>query len=257
MKPSFLMLLLTGVCSGWGQPVTLPQGFPDPLRTLETKGPGALQSLTTYAYAREARRLLLQEANQAATELSLTEDVPLTENIVTFTILPFGWAYMETGHVGRVMSRHFHYVASKNWKFNELLRVDLSANRANYVRNYRWPSNRLDTNATYNLATQWLAAVSMDVAALNHDCVMHVAPADHWNRFRWNTPFTNATFIPIYIVYWIPRQSTNDFVAASVELFAPDKTLLSLRVEDPKYILRKPLYFTNLVKLLVSPAGLW
>jgi hypothetical protein len=36
---------------------------------------------------------------------------------------------------------------------------------------------------------------------------------------------------------------------AYVTLFAPTKTLLQLKVYDPKYILRKPLAFTNLAAL--------
>lgn len=254
MKPSLLILLLASLCSAGGQEVRLPQGFPDPSETLK-KGPDALQSLTTPAYSREARRLLLQEANQVATELGLSEEVPLTENIVTFTTLPFGHAYRDKGHVGAVMSRHYEYRVGNSWKFNQLLVASWSEVCANYVRSYRWPSDRLDTNAAYNLATQWLAAVSMDVAGLNRDCMMHAAPATHWNRFRWNTPFTNATFTPIYNVYWIPRQATNNCVAADVELFGPDKTLLSLRIEDPKYNLRKSLQFTNLDELLARPGG--
>jgi len=255
MKPPLLILLLAAVWSGWGQEVTLPKGFPDPLRTLETRGPGFLRSLTTDAYRKEAGRLLLQEANQVATELGVSEEVPLTENIVTFTVLPFGWAYMETGHVGAVMSRNYQYGVGKSWRFSSLLVASWSEVCANYVRSYRWPSERLDTNGAYMLATQWLAAVSIDVAGLNRDCVMHAAPATHWNRFRWNTSFTNATFTPIYSVYWIPRQSTNNEVSATVELFAPDKTLLGLRIEDPKYNLRKPLHFTNLDELLARPGG--
>src|SRR6266568_4740457 len=120
MKASLLILLLAGVCSGWGQDLRLPKGFPDPSETLK-KGPGALRALSTPAYDREARRLLLQEANQVATELSLSEEVPLTENIVTFTTVPFGWAYMQTGHVGSVMSRHYQYTSGQGWRFNELL----------------------------------------------------------------------------------------------------------------------------------------
>jgi hypothetical protein len=38
--------------------------------------------------------------------------------------------------------------------------------------------------------------------------------------------------------------------AASVRLFAPTNALLQLRVEDPKYILRKPLLFTDLSALI-------
>jgi hypothetical protein len=97
----------------------------------------------------------------------------------------------------------------------------------------------------------------MDVAALNRECVMHAAPHSYWTRFRWNTPFTNAMFTPIYSVYWIPREATNGSVAAEVGLFAPDKTLLEIRIEDPKYILRKPLHFTNLDELLAHPTSRW
>ena len=229
----------------------LPQGFPDPYGTDATNGPHLL--LTTRAYTREARRLLLEEATQVATELSLPEPhLPLTEDVVTFNIAPFGMAYIHKG-VGSVATWGYRYMAHKGWRFNELLIANRSTVCADYVRNYRWQSDRLNTNAAYSLATQWLAAVSMDVAGLNRDCVMHAAPATHWNRFRWNTPFTNVTFTPIYEVYWIPRQSTNIQIAATVELFAPDKTLLELRVEDPKYILRKPFHFTDLDKLLANP----
>ncbi len=222
----------------------LPQGFPDPYGTDATNGPHAF--LTTRAYSREARGLLLQEATQVATELSLPEPhLPLTEDVVKFNIAPFGMAYINKS-VGSVATWSYHYMAHKGWKFNQLLIANWSTVCADYVRSYRWSSDRLDTNGAYNLATQWLAAVSMDVAGLNRDCAMHAAPTTHWNRFRWNTPFTNATFTPIYSVYWIPRQSTDNQVAATVELFAPDKTLLDLRVENPRYILRKPLHFTNL-----------
>lgn len=217
-------------------------------------------SLTTPAYTREARRLLLQEANQVATELGLwKEEAPLTENIVTFTTLPFGWAYVESGHVGAVMSRHYEYRVGKSWRFSSLAVACLSEACVNYSRSYRWPRSRLYTNAAYNMATQWLAAVSMDVAGLNRDCVMHVAPAPapNWKRLGWDRPFTNAIFTPIYLVNWASRQTTNGPSAAAVELFAPDRTLLSLRVYDPKYILRKPLHFTNLDELLASPNGHW
>lgn len=37
-----VILLLTALSSGWGQEVRLPEGFPDPLRTLQTKGPSRL-----------------------------------------------------------------------------------------------------------------------------------------------------------------------------------------------------------------------
>ena len=243
------------VCVRAAEEVPLPKGFPDPLGSSERYGPHAL--LTTAPYENEARRLLLEEATKVARELGLPEQLPLTEsNIVESFIAPFGYAYIEKA-VGRVESHHYAYIAGLGWRLNKLTIKNLSRVCASYARKYHWPSDRLDTNAAYNLATQWLATVSMDVAGLNRDCIMHAAPDSYWNRFRWNTHFTNATFTPIYNVYWIPRQTTNGFVAAEVGLFAPDKTLLSLRVEDPKYILRKPLHFTNLDELLTHPTSRW
>jgi len=239
-----------------GEDVTLPKGFPDPFGSSDAYGPHFL--LTTAAYEKEARRLLLEEATKVAAELELPEELPLTEsNIVTSYIATFGYAYINKS-VGNVEGRHYTYIVGKDWKFSSLTIANESLVCASYARQYRWSSDRLDTNAAYTLATQWLASVSMDVAGLNRDCVMHAAPDPHWNRFRWNTPFTNATFTPIYNVYWISRETTNQsFVAASVALFAPDKTLLNLGIRDPKYILRKPLHFTNLDELLAHPTSRW
>jgi len=238
-----------------GEDVTLPKGFPDPLGGSERYGPHFL--LTTAAYEKEARRLLFEEATKVATELGLPEELPLTEsNIVRSYIPTFGYAYINKS-VGNVESRRYTYIAGKAWRFSTLTIANMSGVCASYARQYRWPSDRLDTNAAYNLATQWLAAVSMDVAGLNRDCVMHAVPTPHWNRFRLNTPFTNTTFTPIYYVYWVPRQTTNGFAVAAVELFAPDKTLLHLSVQEPEYILRKPLHFTNLDELLANPTSRW
>jgi hypothetical protein len=243
------------VCVRAGEDVPLPKGFPDPYGTDERYGPHVF--LTTAAYEKEARRLLLEEATKVATELGLPEEMPLTEsNIVRSYIDPFGLAYTDKA-IGNVESHHYVYIVARGWRFSSLTIANWSGVCANYAQAYRWPSDRLNTNGAYSLATQWLAAVSMDVAGLNRDCVMHAVPVPHWNRFRLNAPFTNATFTPIYYVYWAPRQTTNGDAAAAVELFAPDRTLLSLTMEDPKYILRKPLHFTNLDELLADPTSRW
>jgi hypothetical protein len=242
-------------CVSASEDVPLPKGFPDPYGTDATNGPHIF--LTTEAFTKEARRLLLEEATKVAAELRLPEELPLTEsNIVQSYISPFGLAYTDKA-IGNVTSRRYWYMANANWKFSGLTIANLSGVCASYARQYRWQSDRLNTNAAYSMATQWLAAASMDVSGLNRDCVMHAVPAPHWNRFKLDTAFTNATFTPIYYVYWIPRQSTNGFGAAEVELFAPEKVLLTLRMEDPKYILRPPLHFTNLDELLAHPTSRW
>ena len=242
------------LCVRAAEDIPLPKGFPDPYGTDEYYGPH--EFLTTAAYENEARRLLLEEATKVARALGLPEELPLTRsNIVRSFIAPFGYAYTHKA-VGNVESHHYVYIAGLGWNLNNVIIANWSPVCASYAREYRWPSDRLNTNAAYSLATQWLAAVSTDVHRLNRDCAMHAAPHSYWNRFRWNAPFTKATFTPIYNVYWIPRDNTNG-LAASVDVFVPDKTLLALRIEDPKYIQRKPLHFTNLDELLANPTSRW
>jgi hypothetical protein len=53
-------------------------------------------------------------------------------------------------------------------------------------------------------------------------------------------------FVPVYDVGW----SRGEAGVASVRVFTPTKQLLQLRVEDPNYIMRSPLVFTNLADLL-------
>ena len=120
---------------------------------------------------------------------------------------------------------------------------------------YQWPVARFDTNAPYQLATQWLAAAHMDVDALNRDYDVRVAVDGYWNNVSMGE-LPKRRFTPLYIVSWLvkgkPHYSAGG--GASVELFLPTKTLLSLSVEDPKYILRPPIAFTNLAALFPGKA---
>src|SRR5437867_3796777 len=122
-----------------GEDVTLPKGFPDPSGSSDAYGPHF--HLTTVAYEKEAKRLLIEEATRVATELRLPEELPLTEsNIVESFIPPFGYAYI-TKAVGNVHSRHYSYVAGKDWKFSSLTIANWSGVSASYARTYRWPSD--------------------------------------------------------------------------------------------------------------------
>ena len=79
---------------------------------------------------------------------------------------------------------------------------------------------------------------------------MHTAPDPVANGVQG----VKDTFVPVYFVYWESAKNRTDGYGsvASVRLFAPTKSLMSLRVEDPKYNLRKPLVFTNLYDLLAQ-----
>jgi hypothetical protein len=224
----------------------LPSGVP---RDVDTNGNVIYvrHTFTTGLYQKAALKLVLHEANSVAEELNLTNDIPVTEsNLVEFHISPFGFAYAFR-RIGFVATRNYSYYVSLGDKFSFLEGTHQLENCQRYLAGYTWPVSRIDTNAAYQLATQCLSAVHMDVKALNRDC--HVATSV-------DTSYVQAPpgkFVPIYWIAWIPKNGESTS-AAEVRLFLPTKTLLQLRVEDPKYILRHPLAFTNLAALFPGVA---
>ena len=223
----------------------LPPGVPSPIGPDGKYTPALM--FTTKAYYDEAFRRVLQEANRVATELRLPEKLPITESdLVGRYINPFGYAHVQKA-IGNVTTRNYTYYLSQGNKFSYLEGTHQDADCRRYQRLYTWPQSRMDTNEAYQFATQWLAAVSMDVAALNRDCAVIVQP----DRDYVHPP--QGKFVPVYYVCWRKRNTGAGRVAdvpAGVRVFTPDQTLLQLRVEDPKYILRPPLVFTNLEFLL-------
>ena len=78
----------------------------------------------------------------------------------------------------------------------------------------------------------------VDVAALNRDYKVEIVVGGlrgHGSKKR---------FTPVYWVDW-PAKPKGSGCVALVRLFLPTKTLTQLRVEDPKYILRNPVFVTN------------
>jgi hypothetical protein len=209
-------------------------------------------TFTTQAYDKEALRLILQGANTIAKELQLPEKFPITEeDVVERFIAPYGITQVRP-YIGKIHTRDYGYYVSVGRKMSYVEGTHQDADCLKWLEQYKWPVSRIDTNAAYRLATQWLAAASMDVAGLNRDCQVRIEPERYWNNLN---PKKGATFIPIYDVCWRSKEELqrNYGSAASVKLFLPTQTLVSLRVEESKYILREPLIFTNLNELLTGP----
>jgi hypothetical protein len=203
-------------------------------------------TFTTRAYQKEALKLVVKEANQVAKELRLPEDLPITiSNLVEWHVGPFGYNYAYRS-VGSVTTSKYVYYVSQGDKFCYLDGTHQNEDYQRYAAYYTWPVSQIDTNLAYQLAAQWLEAASMDVKGLNRDCRVSITP----DTLYIHPP--PGKFVPVYCVSWIPGDGVGD--KASVCVFAPSNTLISLRVEDPKYILRKPLVFTNLAALFPGVA---
>jgi hypothetical protein len=196
--------------------------------------------------------LLLQEANRVAEELRFPdEDLPITEtNVTELRAYPFGFSYFQRSMGGVVCTSNYVYLVGRDNKFCglDVANYDQTCLR---LEKTSLPIEQMDTNAAYQLATQWLAALSMDVNGLNRDCKAHIALTPFWNGLAKFGQVPGKNFVPIYNVWWTtPENDAAGFGdVAYVELFLPTKKLLQLDVHDPKYILRKPLIFTNLNSL--------
>jgi hypothetical protein len=147
------------------------------------------------------------------------------------------------------------YLVSKGYKFSGLDVANYDQTCLN-LKKTLLPLEQMDTNAAYQLATQWLASASMDVEQLNRDCQVQVAVSPHWNGLSKLGQMPGKEFVPIYYVWWTlpekdaPKIGGITFASiARVELFLPTKKLIQMSVDDPKYILRRPLTFTNLNSL--------
>ena len=191
-------------------------------------------------YKLEAQRLLLQEANQIANVLNLDEQLPITEsNVVRSFILPLVGARSWKA-IGTISTRSYTYCVSKSNQFCYLMGRHQEEDLHRWKTEYVWPVSRMDNNAAYQLATQWLSAISIDVKRLERECRLHVNAAVPQERAK--------RFVPLYSVYWTSKERERRGSVASVQLFLPTKTLVQLHVEDPRYNLRVPIDVMSLVQ---------
>jgi hypothetical protein len=203
---------------------------------------------TTTAYRQEAFERILSEANCVAKALDLPESFPITKNDVeAFFISPPRYDQMYS-QLGNITTRNYIYFVSVDNKFCEVIRTHYDDELQRLMQKYHKPIWQVNTNAAYQLATQFLASVSMDVDGLNRDCqrTVFICQPDDQNKY----------FVPNYSVVWSKKEIIG--CVAKVEIFIPTKTLRDLTVNQGKYILRKPLEITNLDFLLSqtnAPSG--
>jgi len=190
---------------------------------------------TTPAYRKEALQLVIDEANRVAQELNLPENLPITDsNIIRAFISP---PQMVKVGFGNITTSNYTYYVTVGDKFSYLEKHFADVMNKDYVElkaQYSWPISQMDTNAAYQMATQWLAAASMDVEAINRDCNIHVEALTPEGK-------NGAHFVPLYRVYWTEKGGKSFAPVASVEFLEPTKTLRQLRVNKSEYILRNPL----------------
>lgn len=117
--------------------------------------------------------------------------------------------------------------------------------------------DQLTTNSAYQLATQWLTSVEVDVDALEKKYQPQVTQQFYYDApVTWNLgepppPGTPTKLLPIYDVCWGGPPDSSPPVW--VEVYGPVKALIHLRMEDTRFSRRNPIVITNLAELLRQP----
>jgi hypothetical protein len=211
-------LLSVAVCLAWGN--------------INAEDLQALQMwYTTPAYERAVVKILLEEANAIARELQLNEKLPITREDLVEVHISSALISDASGSLGSIGTRSYLYYCGRQG-IGSIVRNFGASNEgmreyfAELKKKYRIPLAEINTNAAFNLATQWLSAASFDVPALLRDWPVKV-----------HTSVQGDHFVPFYVV-----EFGN---AGEVHLIEPERALLDLRVSKPGYKKRDKLTVPN------------
>jgi len=204
------------------------------------------------AYYDLASQYILHEINDIAKELQLPDEtLPLSATNASYDATGYGRS-LKFGILGSGMTKNYSYSFGCDRKFSGVQFLGWEQFCFD-ARKSPLPIKQLDTVTPYQLATQWMAAASIDVAGLNRDCKVQVALEPWVNGLATLGDKPSGSFVPVYFIWWKPlhphemgRRMGDDVEAAHVELYLPAKKLLQFGVSDPKYNLRKPLVITNM-----------
>ena len=224
---------------------------------------------TTLAYQSAAMQLMAGQANFDAQQLHLRETLPVVAPADTNA---WSVAAPPDGVTGGFATPNYFY------KFvgGKLVSIQRKARpRGAPADAAELQPSLIDTNGAYELARQWLTAISVDVPALEskhpHN-VMEFAQrppmAHERNRARAGVtnrpperviaaPNKSTATPPIFRVTWGGRNpglpSASTAVQVTMEILGSTKQCIGLRIQNPELVKAPPLQVTNAAKLLGTP----
>jgi hypothetical protein len=150
---------------------------------------------------------------------------------------------------GHIYTTNFAFFFSEGYLWNIVNRVN---HEERFDLHSRWAktASLIDSNGAYQLATQWLASVDIDVGALEKKYKPKVE-----QRWFWNEPGlgvyhppgdTNKTMLPVYEVTWGTNRVN---YPAQVQILGTTKELMELRLSDFSLSRRPALVLSNAVEL--------
>jgi hypothetical protein len=220
---------------------------------------------TSLAFRATVGPQMLAEANYFSKSLNLPPLRPIQENDVFkfYVAAPFFSRIDNTNlssPVARLRAATYvpgGFIETTNFAFSfHLGRLSGIFNKINHDERFdlypEWAKtpSLIDTKGAYQLATQWLTAVDIDVSALEKKYPPKVEQQWCWNQPGLNVYHppgdTNKTMLPIFNVTW----GTNWVeYPAQIQILGTTKELMKLNYSDFLASRRPQLVITNAIEL--------
>lgn len=184
--------------------------------------------------------MVLSQVNDIATQLNLPCHKPITRADIK-------WLFVAPPGLGKrmfpsaVLQTSEYYFSFTNGKLHAMTNTRTNTGEVEHYREWASMAPGIGTNEAYQLATQWLCAVSVDVAALERRYKPHVS-----QRFYYPNQQTNIAMLPLFHVEW-GDPGTEPIVRVGV--FGPTKQTTGFGIEDQSFLTRTNLFLTNDVEL--------
>jgi hypothetical protein len=219
---------------------------------------------TTFAYQSAAMQLMVAQANFDAQQLHLREPLPI---VVPSNTNDWNVAMPPDGVAGTLTTSNYIY----QFTGGRLLWIQIKTPPRSATE---LQTSLIDTNGAYQLARQWLEALSVDVAALEskypHIVKSSAAPPALFTRGNIRTAdpapkrpggTNNVRRVapvpprpPVFRVSWggsDPQSASNRTpTQVSMEILGSAKQCLSLHISNPNLLRNPPLQVTNAAALL-------
>lgn len=213
---------------------------------------------TTTAYKAAALQLMVGQANFTAQQLDLKEPLPIVISVGTnksekSEVTPPPW-----GIGGMIVALNYNFDFRKGYLFS-VSKMKWLGKVYPPVTNTLELANQtslLDTNSAYQLATQFLAKISVDVPKLERKYSPIIFQPSEKRQFGEGD--SNNVIIPLFLIGWESQrqlsmnrlQRPGGLDPVFVEILGTTKELLSLHIRDTNFFLQPPLILTNAGELL-------
>ncbi|HEY3853553.1 MAG TPA: hypothetical protein VGO67_04075 [Verrucomicrobiae bacterium] len=204
---------------------------------------------TSVAYKLVVAGMAVAAANYIAVRLNLSTQPVEQKDITGCLVAPPGQFDTPVMPTVNLQTSNFMFIFRSGKLY---LVMNSKTNIEEVERYHEWAGtpSLINSNEAYQLATQWLSRVYVDVAALNAKYKATVGQPSFWRDppARFGEQGSNLTTLPLYYVSW----SKGDYTAAKVGIFGPTKQMMGLTIEDASLCDRTYLVVTNQRELVYS-----